>query len=179
MIKVTVTMPDLSKKLNANLERIKLFMAAQIQTNRGMLFDQEGAYNGHSKWAPLRCREGQILSRTGTLRKSIAPLDSSGKPGAHGFVEIAGGKYKPKVSIGTTLAYAAMMNYGTTGLPDGKLRPKNAKALVFECGGEKRFAKWVKIPARPFDEWNQADQSEVATALSNLITEILNEAYVR
>lgn len=261
-IEIEFKFPDWVEKVGRNTERINLFIAAQVQTNRGLLFDSEGSHNGHSKWAPLRFRQGQILSQRGTLRKSIAPSKANGTPGPDGIVQFAG----DTITVGTKLLYARMMNDGTEKLPGGVLRPKNAKVLRIPLpqgksaneharklstgtaekvisrardgvatieqrinatrarfsktksdsgsramaiqerldkqldakhkaqakvekaearrnkilatgvGGDKFiFRKWVKIPARNFDEWNQQDQQEIDGALLNLIAGILNE----
>lgn len=124
-VEISFKFPDWAGKLKAHEAELNLFQAALIQTNRGMLFDAEGAYNNHDKWAPLKFRNGQILSRRGTLRKSIAPYNPSGDPGPDGIVRFSG----DMIVVGTKLLYASMMNDGTTKLPGGILRPRNAKAL--------------------------------------------------
>jgi hypothetical protein len=90
-----------------------------------MLFDNEGSYNGHRRWARLSFRSGQILSNRGALRRSIAPHNPKGSPAADGIVRFTG----DEIIVGTKLLYARMMNDGTTKMPGGVLRPKNAKAL--------------------------------------------------
>lgn len=124
-VEIDFQFPDWAAKIKAREDRINRFIAAQIQTNRGMLFDSEGAHNGHPKWAALAFRAGQTLSRRGTLRKSIAPTNPRGNAGPDGIVEFAG----QEIRVGTKLFYARMMNNGTVGLPGGVLRPKKAKAL--------------------------------------------------
>lgn len=163
--------PDLEARLKRAEGEINLFLAAAVQTNRGMLFDSEGKYNGRPGWAPLKMRKGQILSDRGVLRKSIAPYSADGKPGPDGIVVIQ----PDAIIVGTKLLYAAMMNYGTAGLPGGVLRPKYAKALKIPVGrGKFIFRKSVRIPARPFNDWNQEDQNEVSEALTNKAAEVLN-----
>jgi phage gpG-like protein len=76
------------------------------------------------------------------------------------------------VTIGSSLAYAAMMNWGTTGLPGGVLKPKNAKALRFKIGRNVVFCKSVKIPERRFDTFTKADQAELQATLVNTIEEL-------
>jgi phage gpG-like protein len=125
LLKIDFKFPDWKGKLLAQEERLNLFAAAQIQANRGMLFDTEGAHNGHKKWAPLQLRNGQILSKRGTLRKSIAPSNPKGSPGSDGIVRFT----SDAIVVGTTLGYARMMNDGTAKMPGGVLRAKNAKAL--------------------------------------------------
>jgi phage gpG-like protein len=195
--------PDWRRKIQAHWDDIHLFIAAQMQYNRAMLFDKEGAYNGHDGWAPLKFRVGQILSKRGTLRKSIAPrmtepaLGAKAQPGPNGIVRVAGNE----VTIGTSLIYAWMMNSGTKDLPGGVLRPVRAKALKIPLPGGKQateaakelrktgktlpkkvgkgterviFRKWVKIPARPFDDWTSEDEDELRTALRNKLAKVLN-----
>lgn len=186
-VEIDFDMPALAPKFRGKLREIYLFIAAQIQTNRGLLFDAEGGYNGHKKWAPLKFRQGQILSNRGTLRKSIAPVPARGMPGNDGIVRISG----ETVMVGTNLFYARMMNDGTTKMPGGVLKAVNAKALKIPLPAGKQatpagksarkengafmFRKSVKIPARPFDEWNSNDQREIDEALANKIAQVLNQ----
>lgn len=228
MLEIEFTFPAWAEIIKANEDRINLFQAATIQFNRAMIFDNEGAYNGRKKWAPLKFRNGQILTKTGTLRKSIGPVRGGGMPGQDGIVRIL----EDQIIVGTKLGYARMMNDGTTKMPGGVLRATKAKALKIplpqgkqatdiakelsrgsiaakvsalrekrdraispttekkyqdkidrlqvkvrnnESGPDKFiFRKTVRIPARPFDDWNEQDQEEFDTALLNLITEILN-----
>lgn len=172
-VQIEITMTDVVAVFNRERRRILTNVAATMQTNRAMLFDQEGAYNGHEKWKPLRLRTGMPLSNKGQLRKSIAPTGATGVPGPGGIVEFVG----ETVTIGTKLAYAAMMNWGTTGLPGGVLKPVRAKALRFYAEGSRKpiFAKSVKIPARRFDQWNDQDQSEVDETILNSIARVFNE----
>jgi phage gpG-like protein len=248
--------PDWAGKLKRHADALNRLQAAVIQTNRGMIFDSEGSYNGRPAWAPLKFRSGQVLSRRGTLRKSIAPRNSRGVAGQDGIVRFEA----DAIVVGTRLAYARMMNNGSVGLPGGVLRAKNAKALRipipsgedandnardvraapitkrlneasakltkararreksrkrFEktgsdaalkaaIGSERTllrlsetvaklraragkihqtgkggqgfiFRKWVRIPARRFDDWNAQDQREMDAALMAKITEILNK----
>lgn len=192
--------PEWKEQLAKAEEELNLFAAATIQTNRGLLFDSEGRHNGRPGWAPLKLRNGMILSDRGTLRKSIAPYNPSGHPGApDGIVKFE----SDAIVVGTTLLYAQLMNDGTTKMPDGKLVPvhakalkiplpqgknatdtakslkKNSKRLSYEVAdGVKKqgnfiFRKWVRIPARPFNDWNNADQEELNDALVHKIVEVL------
>ncbi len=172
MIKIDLQFPDLHKMLIEYEQEINVFIAAIMQTNRGMVFDSEGKHNGRPGWAPLKFRNGQILSKSGTLRKSIAPMSANGKAGQNGIVRISG----DTITIGTSLYYARMMNNGTAGLPGGVLRPKEKKALKIPVGnGKFIFRKVVRIPARNFDDWTQDDQAEMEESLSNKIEQILNK----
>lgn len=197
MIGIDWYFPDWDAKIKRARNEINLFIAAQIQTNRGMLFDQEGAYSGHKKWAPLKFRRGQILSKSGKLRKSIAPLNAKGQAGTDGIVRFQ----DDFVYVGTMVAYARLMNDGTTKMPGGVLRAKNAKALKIPVSsseiaklnktkpkeikeqlgvkgskkeGEFIFRKSVKIPAREFDTWTREDENELSGALRNKLLQVLN-----
>lgn len=203
MIDIDLTFPDLAKVLRDHEKELEVFVAAQMQFNRGMLFEKEGAYNGHEKWKKLKFRVGQILSKRGTLRKSMAPTAMNGKPGNGGIVKFGNGI----VTIGSNLIYASLMNFGTTKLPGGVLKPKKAKALMIpipggkgatdaakglrkrgggaktierDVGGKTKkskviFVQSVKIPERRFDQWNKQDQQELSVALRNKVVEILNK----
>lgn len=169
MIGMKIEVPDLADLVRKQKHRLYMIAAATIQTNRAMMFDQEGANNGHPRWAPLKFRKGKILSDTGTLRKSIVG-NQSGHAGPDGIVQFSG----DKITIGTKLAYAAMMNYGTTQLPGGVLRPVKAKALKIPIGGDKFiFRKSAKIPARPFDQWSEGDEEELAETIKNALIDVL------
>lgn len=194
--------PDWAEKVKRRMNEINLFLAAQIQFNRGMLFDQEGAYNGRPRWRELAFRNGQILSNRGVLRKSIAPLNPKGREGPDGIVRIAG----DFITVGTKVLYARLMNDGTTKMPGGKMVAKNGKALMIPLpngkaasplaktlrktesstlltpkpgGGYSKsnviFRKSVKIPARPFDTWNKEDQEEIDAGLINKLVQVMNE----
>jgi phage gpG-like protein len=191
--------PDWKGELAKAEDEINLFIAAQIQFNRGMLFDSEGRYNGRPGWAPLKFRKGKILQDRGTLRRSLAPMNGSGAAGPNGVVRFE----SSAIVIGTTLIYARLMNDGTTKMPGGRMVPVNAKALKIPLPSGKNatqaakdarksaktlnetvadgttrkgkflFVNSVKIPARPFDDWNDEDQAELNDALVNKIAEVL------
>lgn len=174
LVSINFKMPKYLQILQMAESRIERFIAAQIQTNRGMMFDQEGAHNGHPRWAPLRVRQGQILSDKGVLRKSLAPPNATGYPGANGDVVFRGGLASKNVSVVTKLKYAAMMNYGTEGLPGGVLRPRTKKVLRFPVGGRFVYTKSVRIPGRDFTSWNEQDAEELSGSLATFITRVLN-----
>lgn len=186
MITATFTFPDLLEKVRANEKRIGEEVIVAMQTNRGMLFDAEGNYNGHEAWAKPRLREGQALANRGVLKKSLAPGTDSGNAGPGGIATIDG----QKVTIGTDVAYAAMMNFGTTRMPDGIMRPVRAKALRIPLPSGKKatagakklrktsdegfiYRKWVRIPERRFDTITQADRDEFDAAFAAAIAEVL------
>lgn len=195
LVEIKFTFPDLHAKLKKAEAELYQFIAAQLQYNRAMLFANEGGYNGHRKWAPLKFRVGQILSDTGALRRSLGPITAQGMERplktANGIVEIQGNE----VVIGTKLLYARLMNDGTANMPGGVLRPVKAKALMIPLPsgtsatkqakkakktGKKIgrqdviFRKSVRIPARPFDQLNAQDEKEIARALENKIARVLS-----
>lgn len=169
MLEINFKFPDWFEKIKANEERINLFLAANMQTNRAELFDAEGAFNGHRQWKkPIFRPDGQTLSLRGTLRKSIGPENDGKRPkqNPNGIVRIQG----DVVTIGTSLIYAKILNSG------GVVRPKNAKALAFPGpGGKIMFRKKVTIPARDFQSISPQDQAEFEVALTNFVAEVLNE----
>lgn len=161
--------PKLDERIKKNRKRIQEFMAAAMQTNRALLFDHEGAYSGHKKWAPLKMRSGKILSKRGNLRKSIAPSNDGKHPtmSNNGIVQYKSGIVK----IGTNIAYAAIQNNG------GIIKAKNAKALKIPIEGGKGyiFRKKVTIPARNFNEITPEDQVEFNEALKAILVEVLTD----
>lgn len=173
MVEIRFKMPDLLGRLKRGEKRIVLGMLAAMQENRAQVFDSEGSFNGAPKWKPLKCRDGMILSDTGALRRSIAPSSPTGLPGPGGAAFATGDLKKKEFYLASKLPYAAMMNWGTTGLSGGVLRAKPGKSLVFDCGGSKVFAQQVKIPARRFDRFTAEDKRELTLTLRNLLVEVL------
>ena len=186
MIDAKFTFPDLAEKLRAHRHRIDAEMIVAMQTNRGMLFDNEGAYNGHAKWDSPMLRSGQAGKQRGTLSKSLAPGTPSGEAGPEGIVRVDGSTY----TIGTNVAYAAMFNWGTTKMPDGIMRPVRAKALRIPLPSGKKatpvakalrksgsdgfiFRKWVKIPPRRFDDITDQDAAQFQAAFTAIIAEVM------
>lgn len=178
MIKIDFKLPNFSKRLRDMKDEISLVLAATMQTNRAMMFDKDGADNGKPPWAPLTWRKGRPLQKTGTLRKSMAPPQRDGLSpglGRDGLLRIAGNR----VTIGTALGYARMMNDGTTKMPGGVLKPVTAMALRFPApeGSKEKFMfrKSVRIPARPMDTVTEQDKKEWADTLSDFIAYRLRE----
>ncbi len=181
--------PKLAAKLKGAKHELQLFLAAQLQTNRGMLFSRSGDFNGHESWKKPLLREGQPLSKSGTLRKSLGP--NAGAPGPNGIVRFNG----PKVTIGTQLAYAEMANWGTSKLPGGKLVARDGHALKIPLPAGKRatatakairasnkkagapvgfmFVKSVKIDPRRFDDLTEADQKEISKAYEKKLKSVV------
>jgi phage gpG-like protein len=141
-------------------------IAATLQTQRAMIFDSEGTYNGRPGWKPLKCRNGQILSDSGDLRKSIGPVNDGITPGraTGSIVELSIGL----VTIGTKIAYAEVHDQGKVIFPDTK------KALRFKCHGKFIFRKKVTIPARPFGNFTSDDISELNETVTNYLTSKIN-----
>jgi phage gpG-like protein len=171
-IKLEFKVPRWDQIFKKSQRDIMLLLAASMQTNRAHMFDAEGADNGKPKWAPLKFRQGMILSDRGTLRQSMGPQNNGKAPTmrADNIVRFEANK----ASIGTKLAYARMMNDGTASMPDGVLRPVRAQALRFMGpGGEYMFRRSVRIPARNMDEITQQDAEEWSETIANYLSEIL------
>lgn len=189
--------PDLLGRLERNRERVEQGVAATVQTQVGLRFDAEGAHNGHEKWAPLKRRVGQILSLTGTLRRSIAPRGAKGQAGPQGFVRSGGPLGDMLVEVGTLVKYASINNEGAVFQRTGQTR--NFKVYTGgEREGQHRFASrkevekgggrnhvilnrdvkdhQVRIPRRNFTDLNETDQQEIADTLAALVAKILGEA---
>lgn len=115
--------PDLDELIRRERMNIQMLAAATLQTQRGMIFDAEGAHNGRSRWEPLQFRTGMILSRSGGrgLRGSIAPRNDGKVPsrGQNTILEIG----ETEVTIGSTLIYAEIHDQG------GKITAKPGKFL--------------------------------------------------
>jgi phage gpG-like protein len=181
MIDLKFYWPRLEERVRKNQERIEMFIAAQMQTNRALLFDHSGDYNGHKPWAPLKFRNGKPLLLRGTLRKSIGPQNDGKRPGRgeNSIVETSNGIVK----IGTSLAYASIHNQG------GKIVAKQAKALKIPIPGGKGatdvaksirknegsfiFRKSVQIPKRNFDEITDQDRVEFNEAMKAVLKEVI------
>jgi phage gpG-like protein len=168
LLHVQFKMPNWAEKFRSELGNIHGKALATIQTNRGMLFKQEGAYNGHAKWKPLKNRKGQILADTGTLKNSIAPKGGDKKrpsAGPNGILKFIG----DVMTIGTNVKYANIHNFG------GVIKPKTKDLLRWKDDKGWHAAKQVKIPARPFLEgaWNQEDQKELNDTMANYLSRLL------
>lgn len=175
MIKIEFSLEDLAAKFKKMQNDIQMVLAATMQTNRAMMFDKDGADNDKPQWAPLNThfRSGRPLQNRGDLRKSLAPQNDGVKPGhgPDGIVQFEG----QRVTIGTKLLKARMMNDGTVNMPGGVLRPVHVKALKIPLpGGNFMFLKSVKIPARPMDMITEADKREFSETLANYIGEKLS-----
>lgn len=197
-VSVTSSLSRWRDAFRGRLTQLYLFAAAQLQTNRGMLFLHEGAWNGHDRWKPLRLRDGQPLKDRGTLSQSIGPIrrsDSGVRPAYNRGTIVSYGA--DKVTVGTSLKYARLMNDGGTIVPKkGKVLwiplPSKTSATkevnqakkhghlngapIVRLANGKFFmlAKKVKVPPRPFDKLNSKDQEELRTAMTNEVARCLN-----
>jgi phage gpG-like protein len=175
--------------LEQNVTKIYDVIAATMQTQRAMIFDAEGAYNGRQKWAPLKFRNGQILSDKGVLRKSIGPMTDGLRPQRNPNSIV---RYEmDMVTIGTDIAYARIHDQG------GVIVPVHAKVLAFRLPGGKAatdtaksirksnklsgrdspdfiFTKRVKIPQRQFSDITELDKTEIEETVTGMIAGILN-----
>ena len=163
--------PNMLEKYRQQFHRILIGIASDIQTNRGLLFDAEGAYNGHQKWQDLkgganlkRAKNGlqarQILHKTGALRLSLSPTTPSGEPGKDGYIKFEGDARTAVVKVGTNLRYAAIHDQGGT---------------INHPGTDNGFGKGIKIPPykihmprRNFSEWNSTDEKGMKQFLKAL-----------
>lgn len=164
--------PDLLGEFERSFDRLSMAIASTVQTQVGMRFNTEGSYNGHERWEPLKMRKGQILSLSGTLRKSISPPIADGRPGTHGFVDSSGLPSDMIVDVGSKLIYASTHNEGAT------IVPKNKRALRYLNPSTKKYVFSTKseVPRRNFTDLNSADRDEIEETLSSVIIDILEHA---
>lgn len=199
MIGIIFKMPKLAAKLLANRGIVDREVIIAVQTNRGRLFSAGGDFNGHQKWKADIFRAGQPLMNRRTLAKSLGPNGKSGNAGAGGFVKHPGMTKVGDVIVGTKLAYARMMNDGTTKMPGGVLRAHSGVLAIPLPAGKKAtdvakqlrktartvknprtdknekviFRKSVKIPARPFDTVTSADAKDFRQAAQAGVARVL------
>lgn len=188
--------PNWLERVKSARPAITMALAASMQTNRAMLFDESGSYNGHKAWKPLAFRKGKPLLDRGTLRKSMGPSNDGVRPGSgpNSILQVSGNVAK----IGTKIAYASILNSG------GRIVAKNAKALMIPIpqgsnlndkakkslkgkmsrveyavdGKIKKknviFRKSVKIPARNFDSLTNQDREEFRDTITNMVAKVMN-----
>lgn len=159
-IKIDFQTPDwrgFARQLKKSLPGV---LAATMQTQRAMIFDSEGKYNGRPGWEPLKCRDGQILKDTGTLSKSMGPQNDGLVPGKDvgSIVRSDIGL----VTIGTNIAYAHVHNEGAI-----IKKPVRAKALRYV------FRKKSVIPARPFNDWTLKDIEEIKETIEAYVGSVM------
>lgn len=177
LLAIEFEIPDYLKRVKTQFKRIQIAIAADMQTNVGLRFDNEGAYNGHPKWQDLKSganirrtknglQERQILRKSGALKNSIVPSAPTGQAGANGYVKLEGDIKNSVVTIGTSVKYAAIHDKG---------------GVISHPGTSNGFGRGIKIPAhaipipkRNFSERNSNDNKETGKMLKNLLQEILN-----
>lgn len=164
LLKIDFDFPSLERNLRKHQSEANLLVMATVQTNRGMLFDQEGKMNGHKVWDKLKMRDGQILSRRGVLRKSIAPFNAKGTPGPQGIAKTTGFL---KADVGTKVKYASTQNNGAI----IKAKPGKVLSFINEISGKRVYTHSVNIPARNFSDWNDRDQAELDNTMAAFILE--------
>jgi phage gpG-like protein len=136
--------PNWPKELRAKLPEIQNAVLATIQTNRGLLFDSEGAANGHGRWKDIKYREGRILQLTGNLRRSLAPRNAKGTVPPGGTVKWN----RDVITIGTNVPYAA----------------------VHETGSKKKRIPARPFMGK---RWNDEDQAEVDAVILAKVAKVL------
>lgn len=192
-VQIKMQFPPLAQRLQSQKRNMLVFLAAQMQTNRGLLFQAEGGRNGNKRWKPPLLRKGMALSDTGTLRKSLAP--GTGYAGPGGVVRMSG----THVEIGTTIAYAPIVNFGGTftappgrpfkiPLPSGKNATDYAKAMRKAIVADNRLRKKnglkprptdfifrmkITIPERRFDIMTAQDQKEISRAYEAKLRQVM------
>ena len=177
LVSVDFKMPNYLDRFKGQYGRLVIAIASDIQTNIGLRFDAEGAYNGHPKWQDLKnkanlktakngLRSRNILRRSGALKNSISPQSPNGAAGPGGYVKFQGDIKNAIVRVGTGLKYARIHDQG---------------GVIEHPGTMNGFGKgiWIsahkiKMPRRNFTDWNYADMSNLKKTLKNTIAEILN-----
>ena len=117
--------PKFLNALQERMNEVNLFVAANLQTNRGLMFDTSN--QGRTPWEPLKLRDGQPLSQRGALRQSFGPTNDGKKPKMNpGSIVKLGDDV---VTIGTSIKYAIVHNEGAV------IKPVKAKFL------------WIPLPS--------------------------------
>lgn len=178
LVAIDFEMPDYLRRFEREIGRVQIAIASDLQTNIGLRFDNEGAYNGHEKWKDLasganrrRAKNGlqerQILRKTGALKNSMSPAMKDGTAGPGGYVRFQGDIRSLVTSVGSGLKYARIHNEG---------------GVIMHPGTQNGFGRGIKIPPhkikiprRNFTDWNQTDASNLEKVLKNTVEEILNE----
>lgn len=177
LVKIDFKMPKYLERFQAQYKRIMIAIASDIQTNVGLRFENEGAYNGHQKWQDLKSglnkktaanglKSRNILRKSGALKNSIGPQQANGKPGPGGFVKFEGSPKNAIVRVGTLVKYAKIHNEG---------------GIIRHPGTSNGFGRGIKIPPHPiqmpkrnFTDWNAADMANLKKTIKNTIEAILN-----
>jgi phage gpG-like protein len=171
-----ITLPEIPDRLSGpRFQEFKGSMSALLFSQRLEVFNSESSRDG--PWKPLSqiqmdqrlkslervdsWRQQQLASKgfakvkilqdKGTLRQSFTP--ETGPGNAYKHVELG----EDFVRVSTNVPYARIQNQG------GTIVPVRAKALAFQgANGQMIFAKKVTIPARPFDQFTDANEEELA-----------------
>lgn len=176
-VQIDFEMTNYLELMKKNIKRLQIAIASDMQTNIGLRFENEGAYNGHAKWKDLksglnlrRAKNGlqtrQILRKSGALRNSLAPASADGTAGANGYVHLGGDLGEVEVRVGTSLKYARIHNEG---------------GVISHPGTANGFGRGIKIkphsiqmPRRNYTDWSPADQANMEETVKNTIEAILN-----
>ena len=181
--------PELENKLDRDgTQRLLNNIVALMLSQRLDIFDKEG---GDDKWKPLSddsfnarinkiantkirnlARKGKkipdqlnirktsvkILQDKGLLRQSFSAARGSGNMYRFTYTTDS------EAGLESHLPYAAIQNFG------GTIVPKTKKALsFFNSHGMRVFARKVTIPARPFNQFREADLKELQELISNFL----------
>lgn len=178
LVAVEFKLPNYLDRFKGQFRRVQIAIASDIQTNVGLRFDNEGAYNGHQKWKDLasglnrkKAKNGlqvrQILRKSGALKNSIGPASpTEGVPPKDGYITFSGDIRRAVVRVGSRLKYAAIHNNG---------------GVINHPGTSNGFGRGIKIPPhkiriprRNFTDWSQQDNKNLQITLKNTIEEIIS-----
>ena len=178
LVTIDFKFPNLLENFKSQFKNVLIGMASDVQTNRGLLFDGEGAFNGHEKWKDLASGKNkkilknglqarQILRKSGVLRLSLAPSNPDGTPGQNGYIKVEGDYKNVVMKVGTLVAYAKIHNEG---------------GVIMHPGTDNGFGRGIKIKAHPitipkrnFTDWNEIDARNMKKYLKNVAKAINGE----
>ena len=161
-VEIDFNFPDFKQAGEKIRNALPGLIAAVLQTQRAMIFDDSGEYNGRSGWEPLKSRNGQPLKDRGTLSRSIGPANDGITPGyATGSIVRLSDSI---VTIGTNIAYAAVHDQGAVIYPK-----KPGGVLRFKIGNRWICTKKVTIPKRNFSDIMPLDIRELRDTIENFI----------
>jgi phage gpG-like protein len=120
-------------------------LARLIQQQTRRRIEEEKTAPDGGAWKPNRAGSS-TLYKSGALSASIDYAASASR-----------------IDLGSGLVYARIHQQG------GTIRPKNARALVFNAGNGLVFVRQVTIPARPFLGVSKANGSEILMATVDFI----------
>lgn len=114
-----------------------------------------------------RLRHEREVDPSGARWKALNPKYRSGKKGPRILWErgellaLATEVRDGRILIGTRVTYGNVHQFGAT------IKPKKAKALAFQMGGDPFFRKSVTIPARPFLGVSDEDQGPIEDVIAD------------